>query len=66
MTDKPTRGRLEEKEYQEGVIRNSVEEDLKQFKRLRETYPDLSNQELAHRIVMTEKQLQRVRKLLGE
>lgn len=66
MTDQPAVNRLEEAAKSAAHLRNTVEEDLKQFKRLRAAFPDLSDEELAHRLVMSKKQLKRVRKFLGE
>ena len=66
MTDKPALNRLEAAANLDAHLRNTVEEDLKQFKRLRAAHPDLDDEELAHRLVMSKKQLQRVRKFLGE
>lgn len=66
MTDGPALNRLEQAAVEDAFLRNTVEEDLKQFKRLRAAYPDLPDEELAHRLVMSKKQLQRVRKFLGE
>jgi len=66
LPQKMARSRLEEAEIHNAHLRNSVEEDLKQFKRLRAAYPDIEDEELAHRLVMSKKQLQRVRKFLGD
>ncbi len=70
MTDEPPAKRAMNKNelraLEEAQLSNSVEADINQFRRLRETYPDLSDSDLAHRLVMTKKQLARVRKLLGE
>ena len=66
MTDGPALNRLEQAALNNSYLQNSVEEDLKQFKRLRAAYPDLTDDDLAHRLVMSRKQLQRVRKFLGE
>lgn len=66
LPKKTPRSRLELAEINDACIRNSVEDDLKQFKRLRAAYPELEDEELAHRLVMSKKQLQRVRKFLGE
>lgn len=66
LPGKTPQSRLEQAEILNSHLRNSVEEDLKQFKRLRVAYPDLTDEDLAHRLVMSKKQLQRVRKFLGE
>lgn len=72
MTDEPTLpqkaalSRLEEATIRDGFLRNTVEEDLKQFKRLRIAYPDLSDSDLAHRLVISPKQLKTIKKYLGD
>lgn len=66
LPEKLPRSKAEEAEIRAAALRNSVEEDLAQFKRLRAAYPNLTDEELAHRLVMTPKQLARVRKFLGE
>jgi len=58
--------RLEEVAVRDYQLRNSIDEDLKQFKRLRAAFPNLTDEDLAHRLVMSKKQLRNVRKLLGE
>ena len=64
MTDEPVQrqaqSRLELAEIQNSHLANSVEEDLKQFRRLRAAFPDLPNEELAHRLIMSTKQLAKV------
>jgi DNA-binding transcriptional regulator WhiA len=66
LPQKQAQSRLELAEIRDSYLRNSVEEDLKQFKRLRIAFPDLTDEELAHRLAMPMKQLRKVRKLLGE
>ena len=60
------RSKMEEKEYMEAQLRNSIAEDLAQFTRLKQAYPELTDEELAHRMAMPEKQLKKVKKLLGD
>ena len=66
LTQKIALSRLEEAEIEDAQLRNSIEEDLKQFKRLRAAYPDLSDSELAHRLVISPKQLKVIKKYLGD
>lgn len=43
-----------------------LNQEIQQFRRLKAEYPDLDDKEYAHRLVTTEKQIQKMRKILGE
>jgi hypothetical protein len=62
----PKQNRLEEAAIRESHLRHSIEADLQQLKKLLTAFPNLSEDELAHRLVWTKPQLRKVRKLLGE
>lgn len=44
----------------------SLHQEIEQFKRLQETYPGLTDEEYAHRLVTTKKQITKIRKIIGE
>lgn len=43
----------------------TLHQELEQFKRLSSQYPDLTDEEYAHRLVTTKKQIGKMRKIIG-
>lgn len=44
----------------------TLHQEIEQFKRLQRTYPDLSDDEYAHRLVTSKKQIVKMRRIIGE